>query len=96
MEDNTILSPQQKYYEKNKKKIIESYHEKYINDSEYKNYVNEKRRETYIKHKSEYNKNDVKRQNLRYQNDPEYRAKKLEYGRKYRELKKIQKGLIIN
>jgi hypothetical protein len=90
MEENKKITPQKKYYEKNKDKIIESYSERYKDDIEYRNYVNEKRRESYQKYKTEYNKNDVKRQVLRYQNDPEYRAKKLEYGRKYRELKKLE------
>lgn len=96
MEENKILTPQRKYYDKNKEKIIESNSERYKDDIEYRNYVNEKRRESYKKYKTEYNKNDVKRQVLRYQNDEEYRKKKLEYGKKYRELKKMEKGLITN
>lgn len=91
MDDIKILTPQMKYYYKNKETLIKKSADKYRTNEEFKNYMDEKRRESYQKHRENYIKNEVKRQVIRYKTDEEYRQKKLDYAKKYRELKKIEK-----
>lgn len=93
-----IISPQQKYYEKNKEKIKnycrEFNNERYNNNFEYRKYLKEKYKESYLINKIEYDKKSVERQIKKYKDDPEYRQRKLDYAKKYRELKKIEKESI--
>jgi len=91
MDDIKILTPQMKYYYKNKDKINQKYCEKYRNNEEFKNYMDEKIKNSYQKNKKDYIKKNIIRSNERYKTDEEYRQKKLDYAKKYRELQKLKK-----
>jgi hypothetical protein len=91
MDDIKILTPQMKYYYKNKDKINQKYCEKYRNNEEFKNYMDEKIKNSYQKNKKDYIKKNIIRCNERYKTDEEYRQKKLDYAKKYRELQKLKK-----
>lgn len=96
MEDEKKISPQMKYYLKNKeelnKKRKETFKEKYYEDIEFKNKRHEKSKEQYKNNKEELNKRRVHNQIEQYKNDEEFRQKRLDYAKKYREQKKIEKN----
>lgn len=91
MDDIKILTPQMKYYYKNKDKINQKQCDKYRNNEEFKNITDERRKEVYQKYKKDYIKKDTIRSIERYKTDEEYRQKKLNYAKKYRELQKLKK-----
>jgi len=92
MDEIKKLSPQMRYYYKNKDEINKKQIDKYINDPIFKKYIDDKKKVSYEKNKQNYHEYNIKWHTEKYKTDTSYREKRLEYARKYREMKKNEKN----
>jgi len=84
MNDEPKLTPQKKYYLKNKEKIYDHKKNLYNTDENYKEMMKKARHEYYLKNKEELNRKRVEKERLKKLNDEEYHEKTKKYHKEYK------------
>jgi hypothetical protein len=88
MEDEIKLTPQKKYYLKNKKELQERKNYLYNNDEKYHEMMKNSKHEYYLRNKEELNKKRAEKLRIKKLNDKDYDVKLKQYAKEYRLKKK--------
>lgn len=88
MEEEQKITPQKKYYLKNKKELQERKNYLYNNDEKYHEMMKNSKHEYYLRNKEELNKKRAEKLRLKKLNDKDYDVKLKQYAKEYRLKKK--------
>lgn len=89
--DENKITPQQKYYLKNKEELNKGKMERYNNEDNYNNIIKKSKQKYYLNNKEELNKYRTELRKQKMEEDPEYKEKLRKYNEEYRNKKKLEK-----